>query len=112
MGPQPRREMDPLEVSSRMATSSCLCQELTLLAVWGMLFGSRGENRGWGFLVDGRGQLTTLLPASLQALLSPAGWAEAPLGLGDPAAPSRKAAETGALASCLSVRGGDMSVGV
>ena len=44
----------------------------------------------------GRGQLTVLLHASIQALLQPAGWAVTSLGLVDLTASSKGAGETGA----------------
>lgn len=52
---------------------------------------------------DGRGQLTVLLHASIQALLQPAGRAVAPLGLVDLTASSEGARETGAFVDCSPV---------
>lgn len=52
---------------------------------------------------DGRGQLTVLLHASIQALLQPAGGAVAPLGLADLTASSEGARETGAFVDCSPV---------
>ena len=43
-GSRPGRERDPLEVSSRMVTS-CMCQELTLPAVWGCSVGTGKRER-------------------------------------------------------------------
>ena len=65
------------------------------------------------------GQLTVLLHASVQALLQPAGWAVAPLGLVDLTASSEGAREAGAFVDCspvetdvVRVRDGSKQVGV